>query len=215
MEQVQRALVHAALGDPTRLRMVDLLASRDLTVKELGDTIGMAGNLLAHHLDVLDDAGVIERRTSEGDRRRRYVALHQQTLDRLLRHSTPLPETVLFVCSHNSARSQYAAAYWRATTGQYAPSAGSQPAAEVHPKAIQVAAERGLDLSTSMPKGYESVTTVPDLVVSVCDRAREGDLPKARDHWHWSIPDPVPTGRLLAFRSAFSEIERRIDHLTS
>jgi len=205
-----RAQTHAALGDVTRLTLVDLLALGDLSVQELGRAMELPGNLLAHHLGVLEAAGVISRRVSEGDRRRRYIVLNHQVLADLMRSPTAVHESVLFVCSHNSARSQYAAARWAQQTGNPAASAGSDPATGVNPTAVRIAAEVGLDLSAGVPRGYESVDMVPELLVSVCDRARETQLPAAVHHVHWSIPDPVAVGRVDAFRRAFGEIDARI-----
>ena len=206
--------MHAALGDEARLRMVDLLVEGDLSVRELAGALEMPGNLLAHHLNVLDDAGVIERRQSEGDHRRRYVTLRRQVFAGLNLAPGPLPmSSVVFVCNHNSARSQYAAAYWTSRTGRVATSAGVNPAPAVHPLAIRVAKERGLDLSGARPRGYDSLTRVPVLLISVCDLAREGYLPDAQRHIHWSVPDPVAVRQVGAFRSAFDDIEHRVDSL--
>ncbi len=174
----------------------------------------MPGNLLSHHLSSLERAGLIERRVSEGDHRRRYVTLNRTILNELLPASRRGPVgSVLFVCSHNSARSQYAAARWQKVTGAAAESAGSNPAINVHPTAVRVAAELGIDLAGLVPRGYESIRTRPTLVVSVCDRAREADVPLADQSVHWSVPDPVRVGRVAAFRSAFAEIDERIDQL--
>ena len=79
-----RAAVHAALGDPVRLAMVDDLAVSDRSPGELAERFGLRGNLLAHHLDVLEDAGVIERFRSAGDQRRRYVRLVEASLQDLV-----------------------------------------------------------------------------------------------------------------------------------
>ena len=106
-----------------------------------------------------------------------------------------------------------AAAYWQSKTGREAQSAGLVPASAVHPTAIRVAWERGIDLSKATPKGYASLTERPELLITVCDRAREQELPLAHDHAHWSIPDPVETGETEAFRSAFREIEIRVERL--
>jgi len=208
-----RVRIHAALGDEARLQLVDLLLEGDLSVRELAAALGMPGNLLAHHLNVLDDAGVIDRRQSEGDHRRRYVTLQRQALIGL-KLATHISSPVVFVCNRNSARSQYAAAYWTMRTGRDAASAGANPAAAIHPLAIRVANERGLDLSAARPRGYDSLAQSPELLSSVCDQAREADLPYAQRHIHWSIPDPVAAGRISAFRSAFDDIEHRVDALT-
>lgn len=212
---LSRAEVHAALGDECRLMMVDALAHGDLSVQELGELVDLPGNLLAHHLGVLERAGLIERRVSEGDRRRRYVTLRRGVFADLVPTVDTGAGRVLFVCSHNSARSQYAAARWGQRTGMPAESAGSDPAERVNPTAVRLAAEVGLDLSAAVPRGYGDLRTSADLVVSVCDRAREAKLPDAGRHVHWSIPDPVRDGGVGAFRAAFAEIDARIEDLAA
>lgn len=213
MELDTRAAAHAALGDIRRLLIVDHLAIGDRTVAELADLSGMQGNLLAHHLDVLESAGLIERRTSEGDHRKRYVSLRWDRLPFGVHHPLADVRNVAFVCTHNSARSQFAAALWKSTTGIDSSSAGSQPAARVHPTAIKVASEFDVDISASEPAGYDVLPSLPDLVVSVCDRALEAGLPSGRTQIHWSVPDPVSAGTLKAFRSAFNDIASRVTQL--
>src|SRR5687767_236359 len=167
MDIPERARTHAALGDPQRLAMVDALRLGDRTFQELAATAGLPGNLAAHHLSVLDEAGLLERRVSEGDRRRRYISLRREGLDAL--HAGPplAPAFIVFVCTHNSARSQFATALWRARTGLDSDSAGTEPAARVHPRAIEAAAEHGIDLGSARPKAYAEIVRAPDLVVSV------------------------------------------------
>lgn len=208
-----RAAAHAALGDPRRLLIVDHLASSDLTVADLARIAGIGSNLLAHHLEILEEASLIRRNVSEGDRRRKYVSLNWDAL--------PLPPTeqphqfgsVAFVCTHNSARSQFAAAVWEQATGRKAQSAGSHPADRVHPLAVKAAARLGIDLSEALPGGYDTLEGAPDLVVSVCDRAREVGLPPAATTFHWSVPDPVKAGNLRSFQEAFTEIRSRVNRL--
>ena len=212
MNRSERARIHAALGDEHRLAIVDALALGDLSSRELAAVTGLPGNLLAHHLGVLAAAGLVERRVSEGDHRRRYVTLRSERLLAASPRHDLRAMSVLFVCTHNSARSQFAAALWR-RRGFAAQSAGTSPAAQVHPKAVQVGAERGVDLSGMVPRGYEEITESPDVIVTVCDRARESELPFRVEHRHWSVPDPVAAGTLTAFRSAFDEIARRVDRL--
>lgn len=213
MDIADRARLHATLGDSHRLRIVDELLLGDRTFQELAALVGLPGNAAAHHLAVLESAGLIERRPSEGDRRRRYVTLHRDRLEGLGPSSALDPRAILFVCTHNSARSQFAAALWRERTGGSADSAGTDPAERVHPKAVRAATEFGLDLADAIPKGYDAIGRAPDLVVSVCDRAREAGVPFAAPQLHWSVPDPVRSGTQLAFRSAFADISRRIDQL--
>jgi protein-tyrosine-phosphatase/DNA-binding HxlR family transcriptional regulator len=215
MDLDERSAVHAALGDRNRLAMVDDLSLSDRTFQELAKRGGLPGNLTAHHLAVLETTGLIERRVSEGDRRRRYISLRVERLEGLLA-LPPLPAgSVLFVCTHNSARSQFAAALWRQRTGGGSDSAGTQPSRRVHPGAVKVAREYGLDLEDVLPKGYEAIDRPHDLVISVCDRAHEAGLPFSSPTAHWSVPDPVRDGRLGAFRAAFATIAQRIDQLAA
>lgn len=209
-----RATRHAALGDPNRLAVVDALGSGDLTPTELGVRLHIAGNLLAHHLRVLEGAGLVARRHSEGDGRRRYVVLSHDALAGLAPAVAPPTGRTLFVCTHNSARSQFARALWSHRTGRPAESAGTAPAVRVHPLAVRVAAEHGLDISAEQPRGYQAIAGRSDLVISVCDLAAEAALPPAGRHLHWAIPDPVRVGGVTAFRRAFGEIAARIDAIT-
>ena len=152
---------------------------------------------------------------SEGDRRRRYISLRRERLDGLVGPHPVAPRMVLFVCTHNSARSQFAAARWRQVTGLAAESAGTAPADRVHPGAVRAAARFEVDLSRERPRGYDAIAHVPDLIVSVCDRARESGLPFTSPSLHWSVPDPVRAGTSAAFRAAFAEIVERIDDLAA
>jgi ArsR family transcriptional regulator, arsenate/arsenite/antimonite-responsive transcriptional repressor / arsenate reductase (thioredoxin) len=213
MKVDDRAQVHAALGDPSRLRMIDELQLGDRTFQELANAAGLPGNAAAHHLGVLESAGLIERRVSEGDRRRRYITLRPERLGGLLRVQPVTPATVLFVCTHNSARSQFAAALWHRRTGGEADSAGTHPSERVDPRAVRTAEQYELDLAGARPKGYASVRGAPDLVISVCDRAHEAGLPFPAPSLHWSVPDPVRAGTRSAFRAAFADIAARIDRL--
>jgi protein-tyrosine-phosphatase len=213
MDLDHRSRIHAALGDRHRLAMVDALALSDRTFQELMAVGGLPGNLAAHHLGVLEAAGLIERRVSEGDHRRRYISLRTERLEGLVTPPLVAAQAILFVCTHNSARSQFAAARWRQLTGGGSDSAGTRPATRVDRRAIDVADEYGIDLRDAVPKGYDALAWSPDLVVSVCDRARESGPVSAAPSLHWSVPDPVAAGNLTAFRSAFESIATRIDRL--
>jgi protein-tyrosine-phosphatase len=205
----QRVAVHAALGDPIRLAMVDALVDSDRTVTELRARSGVPSNLLAHHLDVLEAAGVIARSASHGDGRRRYVRLRPEVLSGSVATPRPRPSTVLFVCTQNSARSQLAAALWHRHTGVVATSAGTEPADRVHPLAVAAAKRRGIDLGRVRPRPLTSEDTDVDVVITVCDRSHES-LAVGADWWHWSIADPVELGTPQAFDNAFDEIEARV-----
>lgn len=207
MDLERRAAIHAALGDPARLAIVDELVASDRSPAELSAALGVAPTRLAFHLDRLEHAGLITRTISSGDRRRKYVQLVHEVLPaigvRPARPSVP----VLFVCTHNSARSQLAAALWRSELGDPAESAGTEPAEHVHPGAVAAARRAGLDLGDARPTKLDEVPSDRH-VVTVCDRAHEElGIPS----WHWSIPDPVDDGDDAAFDLA---LRRLLDHIT-
>jgi protein-tyrosine-phosphatase/DNA-binding transcriptional ArsR family regulator len=206
----QRAAVHAALGEPVRLAIVEELAVSDRAPSRLSARFGLPGNLMAHHLDVLERVGLIERHVSAGDRRRRYVRLRRHALsDLAVGTSRRRGGRALFVCSQNSARSQMAAALWCRHTGGSATSAGTHPAERVHPGAIAAARRAGLDLSGARPRTLEPGDLDADLVVTVCDRALE-ELDAPEDWLHWSVADPVEAGTDTAFDAAVAELDERI-----
>lgn len=209
-----RARRHAALGEPHRLRIVDALQHSDRTPTELRRLTDLSSNLLAHHLDVLAEAGLVTRRPSEGDGRRRYVTLRWEALDELVPVPPPPEGPVVFVCTRNAARSQLAAALWSARTGDAAASAGTAAAEAPDRYAVEVATAHGLDPSTWRTRGYDEVGVDPAMVVSVCDRARESGLPWTAPQLHWSVPDPAG-GQRAAYERAFRHIEARVDRLAA
>src|SRR5579872_1671158 len=111
-ELARRAAVHAALADPARLLITDTLLAGDASPSELAALLDMPSNLLAHHLRVLEQAGIIARRRSAGDHRRSYLRLIPGTLESLAGPAARTAPRVLFVCTANSARSHLAAALW-------------------------------------------------------------------------------------------------------
>ena len=209
---VRRAERFAALGDPIRLAIVDELSSSDRAPVELQCIVGLQSNLLAHHLDVLERVGLISRHRSSGDRRRRYVHLEAVELAPLAPCHLSSATPALFVCTHNSARSQLAAALWTERTGQPARSAGTHPAARIHPGAVQAAHRAHLTLAASTPSHLDQVNATPGLVVTVCDRAHE-ELDPPASWLHWSIPDPVAVNTKAAFDDALQKLDQRITAL--
>jgi protein-tyrosine-phosphatase len=204
-----RAAVHGALADPARLLITDTLALGDVSPSDLADMLAMPSNLLAHHLHVLEQAGLLTRRRSEGDRRRSYVQLVPGALDSLIRPPARNARRVLFVCTANSARSHMAAALWRRASKVPAASAGTHPAVRIAPGAIAAAGRHHLPLRRQRPRHISHVQEDGDLVVTVCDRAREelGQLAAV----HWSVPDPVPAGDPGSFDAALAELGHRIE----
>ncbi len=195
-----------------RLAIVDELVVSDRAPVELRRRFGLESNLLAHHLDVLEEVGLIVRSRSSGDGRRRYVHLVLDSLGGLLPGSRMMPTRALFVCTRNSARSQLAAALWGSITGVQAESAGTHPADQIHPGAVAAARRAELDLADATPRSLAAVGDVPPIVVTVCDQAHE-EL-HAPDTWlHWSIPDPVTDGSQRAFDATVDELRQRIDSM--
>ena len=229
----RRSAMHAALGEPIRLALVERLVLADASPGELGGELGLPTNLLAHHLRVLEEAGVIRRRRSDGDRRRSYVQLVAD--DPLVASlATALPTSavsasevsrVVFVCTRNTARSQLAAAAWARRSQVPVASAGTHPADRVHPRAVRTAHRHGLSLNTAGPQHLSQVTRPGDLLVAVCDNAYEEftarSAPDAQPRpadadrvWlHWSVPDPVPADSDQAFEDAYQQITGRVDRL--
>ncbi|WP_116948502.1 arsenate reductase/protein-tyrosine-phosphatase family protein [Jiangella endophytica] len=210
-ELERRAATHAALSDPARLHMVDLLSLGDLSPSELQERLGMPSNLLAHHLRALEAAGLLTRRRSEADRRRSYVRLNPGALDGLSPGAVGHAHRVVFVCTANSARSQLAAALWRRASSIPATSAGTHPAARIDPGAVAAARRHDLPIRPARPRRLADIAADDDFVITVCDHAHEeiGDL----GGLHWSIPDPVPAGTNEAFDAAVTTLADRVGGL--
>lgn len=211
MRQVERrAALHGALSDPGRLAVVDLLSRGDASPSELAAELSMPSNLLAHHVNVLVEHGLVERTRSEGDRRRTYLRLLPTELGPFTT-ALPKPPRVLFICTANSARSHLAVALWRRASTIPAVSAGTHPASAIAPGAVAAAGRHDLDLRDQHPQHLDSVRRADDLVITVCDRAHE-EVGLTADV-HWSIPDPVPAGTDDAFDLAVAELGRRVGDL--
>lgn len=214
----RRAAMHHALGDPTRLAIVDALAFGEAAPVELQAALGVPSNLLAHHVRVLDEAGVTRRSRSQGDRRRSYLGLVPGALDALIPAAHREAPRVVFVCTQNSARSQLAAAIWNAgswNAGSAVPatSAGTRPAPAVHPGAVAAARRHDLALRATTPRHLHDVVEPADLVITVCDSAHEELTELTPDAAHWSIPDPARAGDAAAFDAAVTDLTGRISRL--
>jgi arsenate reductase len=126
---------------------------------------------------------------------------------------------VLFLCTHNSARSQMAEGLLRALAGERfeALSAGTEKTA-VHPLAVRAMAERGIDISGHASKAVTELGPEPcDTLVTVCDDANERCpfIPGIATRLHWSFEDPSRApgdeeARLAVFRRVRDQIERRL-----
>jgi ArsR family transcriptional regulator, arsenate/arsenite/antimonite-responsive transcriptional repressor / arsenate reductase (thioredoxin) len=205
-----RAAMHAALADPARLHIIDTLAAGDTSPSELAVMLDMPSNLLAHHLRVLEQAGLMARRRSEGDRRRTYLQLVPGALESLTVPAARAAQRVLFVCTANSARSHLAAALWRRASTVPVASAGTHPATHIEPGAIAAARRHHLPMRHMRPRHISDVRRHGDLVITVCDLAHEELGRQAAAHW--SVPDPVPSGDPASFDAALTELSSRVEH---
>ncbi|MGH2807449.1 MAG: ArsR family transcriptional regulator [Actinomycetota bacterium] len=229
------------VGDPHRWRLLRELTASDRRVGELTTILGKPQNLVSYHLAELRSAGLVSARRSSADRRDTYyrIDLHRcgellcsvgTALDPALRFA-PLPPTsgartrgsrVLFLCTGNSARSQMAEALLEHRSGHSirARSAGSHPKA-LHPNAVRVMAERGIDISGARTKTFRRFGRARfDRVITLCDRVREicPEFPGGPITAHWSMPDPVQEGdtdedTYPAFLRTAEELETRIELL--
>ena len=126
---------------------------------------------------------------------------------------------VLFLCTHNSARSQMAEGLLRAAAGDRfeVVSAGTE-ARGVHPLAVRAMGEVGVDIAGQTSKTLDRFLGEGwEYVVTVCDSANESCpvFPQAAARLHWSFDDPSAVrgseeDRLAAFRRVRDEIARRI-----
>jgi len=126
---------------------------------------------------------------------------------------------ILFVCSGNYCRSQIAEGFARAA-GIEAYSAGTEPAGYVHPVAVQVMAEKGIDISAQTSKQLDlNLAQTMDAVITVCGEADEACpvIPHI-NRLHWPIPDPAKaTGTkeevVSVFGTVRDDIARRVSDL--
>jgi protein-tyrosine-phosphatase len=211
-DATRRASIHRALADPLRLAVVDRLLLGDASPSELQLLLSLPSNLLAHHVTVLEAAGVVRRARSEADRRRTYLRLNADALEAMVPSAACRAGRVVFVCTQNSARSQLAVAIWNRHNGVPAASAGTHPVAEVHPGAVAAARRHGLTMRPRTPTHFDNVVDDGDLVIAVCDSAHE-ELPPELPRIHWSIPDPGRTATPTAFDRAVADLTVRVDRL--
>lgn len=203
------------LADETRLAIIRLLTLSDLRVHELVAAVQAPQNTVSYHLKQLRVLGLVREHRSTADGRDSYYQVDWERLQALYHAAgqtlhpgilpggednavgePPGPLRVLFLCTHNSARSQLAEGLLRQLGGDQVTvsSAGSQPAAAVHPDVLALLARWRIDATNQRPKPLEQFQQQPfDYVITVCDRTREhcpvflGDPIQI----HWSCPDPA------------------------
>ena len=226
-------------GHPLRWGLLSELARSDRRVGELCVLAGRRQSLVSYHLRQLRDGGLVSTRRSAADGRDTYyvldlarcgellssagASLHPGLApvprSRALREPGAAPARVLFLCTGNSARSQMAEALAEQLSAGAvrAASAGSHPK-PMHPNAVRVMRDRGIDLSSCRSKHLAEFTDRRfDYVISLCDRVREvcPDFPGAPHAIHWSVRDPARAPgtddeTLPAFERTAAELEMRI-----
>ncbi|MFN8494980.1 MAG: ArsR family transcriptional regulator [Caldilineaceae bacterium] len=238
--QLEPPSILKLLAHEVRWQLLGALAYSDYHVQELVELLKKPMNLISYHLRLLRTAALVHERRSAADGRDVYYSLdllHFQTVYKMaveglhpaLGDNRPaqtdqsvagnqLPVRILFLCTHNSARSQIAEALMRQLggAGVDAYSAGTERT-RVHPMALTILQQHNIDTSPLTSKTMEQfIGQKFDYVVTVCDRAKESCpiFPGAPERIHWSLPDPSavaePAAQLQAFEQTYAELEKRL-----
>jgi protein-tyrosine-phosphatase len=238
--EVSLPLVLKLAAHEIRWQILAALAHSDYCVNELVTLLQKPMNLLSYHLRLLRTGSIVREHRSAADARDIYYSLdltHFQQVYAVAAASLhpalaiPQPDTatrstdderppvrVLFLCTHNSARSQLAEALLRHLGGPRVEvySAGTEPS-HVHPNAIALLQNHGIDTSQLSSKHLETFLGQHfAYVITVCDRAKEACpiFPGVPDRIHWSFADPAavsdPEKQLQAFEQTFAELKKRL-----
>jgi protein-tyrosine-phosphatase len=204
------------LAHDLRWQLLSALVHSDYRVHELVDQVNRPMNLVSYHLKQLREQQLVHERRSSADSRDVYYSIDLARLERLYYSSgaqlhpslgkpdvlvgratpvTPTPKRVLFLCTHNSARSQMAEGLLRQLAGDRVEvfSAGTQPSV-VHPLAIRTMTSLGVDITAQRSKHLDEFYGQSfDWIITVCDRIQENCpvFPGDPQQVHWSIPDPL------------------------
>ncbi|MBE3558604.1 MAG: ArsR family transcriptional regulator [Ktedonobacteraceae bacterium] len=235
------------LAHDIRWTMLTLLARSDYNGQELVRALRLPPNLVSYHLRLLAEQHLVTERRNSADERSFYYSLDidllrtlyissgeslhpllaaKETEDAMLQerlsHLPGTPVRVLFLCTHNSARSQMAEGIMRHLSGGRieVTSAGSQPT-ELHPLAVRACLSQGIDISGQRPRHVNDLMNQNfDYVITVCDRVREvcPAYPGDPECSHWSFPDPAETKgteeeRYRAFEQVALQLRTRIRYL--
>jgi len=247
------AEILSALGHPGRLAVLRLLARRaphGVRPSEIAEALGLKPNTLSVHVTTLTRAGLLStwregRSVYYGVNLERIGALVDflvndccrgrpelceplaaRSLQRVAarQSETPAAWNVLFVCTGNAARSQFAEAILNgASAGRFrAFSAGMRPQKNLNPGAVAVLKANGHDTRALKPKPMADFlkpsAPAMDFVFTVCDRAANEEcpvLPTIPITAHWGIPSPgavmgSETDKAAAFNAAYASLQQRI-----
>ncbi|MCB9128613.1 MAG: helix-turn-helix domain-containing protein [Ardenticatenales bacterium] len=234
------------LGHEVRWQLVAALVGSDQRVNELIERVERPMNVVSYHLRQLWQHGLVHERRSSADGRDVYYSVDLDALrrcfmatgdalhpaltekdDDLLAATTvgdalPAAVRMLFLCTHNSARSQMAEAIAN-HLGQgwvQAHSAGTAPSG-VNPHAIRAMQGMGIPMEGARSQHVDEFGDQPfDYVITVCDSARESCpfFPATTEMIHWSFPDPSAASgsdaeKQAVFDATAAQLETRIRQL--
>jgi protein-tyrosine-phosphatase/DNA-binding transcriptional ArsR family regulator len=216
------------LADKLRWKLLAALARSDRRVKELVALLHAPANLVSYHLSRLREHDLVSERRSAADHRDVYYSVDLERLRGLYlaagealhpglaaaaspaaagREALGRGLRVLFLCTHNSARSQMAEGILRQLAPAVEVASAGTEVTRVHPLAVRAMAQHQIDISRQRSKHLSEFAGQRfDYVITVCDRAREACPLFAGDpeRIHWSIPDPSAVeGDAAARRRAF------------
>ncbi len=220
------------LSHDLRWGLLSALSTSDHRVQELVTLVHQPMNLVSYHLKQLRDHGIVTTRRSEADARDIYYSLDIGTLRKhyqaagISLHPALAPDIsvpaanmfprsrVLFVCTHNSARSQMSEGLMRHLAGQHLAvfSAGSQPTM-LHPDAIHIMDTLGIDIRGQQAKHLDEFAGQSfDYIITVCDRAREvcPEFPGKHEQLHWGFPDPAEIEDTNERRRVFGQVAAQL-----
>lgn len=223
------------LAHDLRWSILKALSKTDLQVNELVDELQQPMNLVSYHLKKMRDYALVTTRRSEADGRDVYYALDLEYVKHLYEDaalalhpalsfarqgSRGYPaQRILFVCTHNSARSQMATAFMRQQSSNQLTvySAGSHPTT-VHPDAVATMAQFGIDIRHQQARNVSEFEGERfDYVISVCDKAREvcPAFSEKEIRLHWGFPDPVGITDNAERTQKFHEIAKQLQVRTA
>jgi protein-tyrosine-phosphatase/DNA-binding transcriptional ArsR family regulator len=240
LTQLELPAILKLVAHEVRWNLLATLVNSDYRVHELVARLKKPMNLISYHLRLLREAALVQERRSSADARDVYYSVDLErfqtlykaaaaSLHPLLADPVPAyaaqttgssqpPTRVLFLCTHNSARSQMAEAmlrHWGGTRVKVF-SAGPKPAT-VHPKAIERLQSEEIDTSGLYSKHLDQFRGQEfDYIITVCDRARESCpvFPGDPEQIHWSFPDPAalidPDEQHRSFLEIFVGLEKRL-----
>lgn len=238
METTQPPEFIKLLAHDLRWSLVKALTQSDWQVNELVAQLDQPMNLISYHLKKMREDSLVTTRRSEADGRDIYYSLNIHRLKKMY-HEAGLAlhpamalnpslidvahfkqQTILFVCTHNSARSQMAEGLLRHLTQGHLTvfSAGSHPT-HIHHDAIRAMDHLGINIRDQQSQSLTDFEEQSfDYVITVCDKAREvcPTFTGSGTPIHWSFPDPSAikneTERQHQFAQTAEELKSRIEY---